>query len=297
MNDKTHAYELRIDGPLLRRQRQWLLDTADKTTGNGRESLDGVIALLDEITDQAHDRHGIDCLLQEEPSTTVGVARSLAMFVLTNNQGVPATETALCEECYQDAANVAYAKEQGSQADDVDDLETFHADQTHHLICCICDRSTDGERNHGDEPEDRTSCGESISANEVPGGPAARQAGVEKLLAVVARQSKDENTVAIVECNRTATIANAAAFRDALRNAVSDWVGRTTDGHDAYAENGSDFNLGDLVQWDDDPTLLKFLKLHGIIGFAIQVFCDNTPAQGWTFDDKLLTDELADRLD
>jgi hypothetical protein len=65
-NENTQAYGLRIDGPLLRRQRQWLLDLADKTTVEGREHLEGVIALLDEIADQAHDRHGIDCLLQPD---------------------------------------------------------------------------------------------------------------------------------------------------------------------------------------------------------------------------------------
>lgn len=66
MNDNTHAYALRIDGPLLRRQRQWLLDLADKTAGDGRDHLEGVIALLDEIADQAHDRYGIDCLLGKD---------------------------------------------------------------------------------------------------------------------------------------------------------------------------------------------------------------------------------------
>lgn len=40
-------YALRIDGPLLRRQRQWLLDLAEHTTDDGRENLEGVIVLLD----------------------------------------------------------------------------------------------------------------------------------------------------------------------------------------------------------------------------------------------------------
>ncbi len=66
MNDSKHDYELRIDGPLLAKQRRWLLDLADKTTGHGREHLEGVVALLDEIADQAHDRYGIDCLLKPD---------------------------------------------------------------------------------------------------------------------------------------------------------------------------------------------------------------------------------------
>ncbi len=68
MDENTHAYALQIDGPLLAKQRQWLLDLVEKTTGGDREHLEGVIALLDEIADQAHDRHGIDCLLEADGS-------------------------------------------------------------------------------------------------------------------------------------------------------------------------------------------------------------------------------------
>ena len=66
MNENTHAYALRIDGPLLAKQRQWLLDLAEHTSNEGCDHLEGVIALLDEIADQAHDQHGIDCLLKPE---------------------------------------------------------------------------------------------------------------------------------------------------------------------------------------------------------------------------------------
>ncbi len=120
---------------------------------------------------------------------------------------------------------------------------------------------------------------------------------MEKIETVVFRQSKDESTVAILICNRTSDIADAAAFREALRKPVSDWVDRTTDGRDAYAENGNDFNLGDLAQWDDDLPLLKFMQLHGITGFTIQVFCDTAPAPGWDYDDSLVDDERVNGLD
>ena len=119
---------------------------------------------------------------------------------------------------------------------------------------------------------------------------------MEKIETVVFRQSKDESTVAILTCNRTSDIADAAGFRDALKKAVSDWVDRTTDGRDAYAENGNDFNLGDLAQLEDDPTLLKFMALHGITGFAIQVFCDTEPAPGWDYDDNLIDEERVNGL-
>jgi hypothetical protein len=78
MNENTHAYALRIDGPLLAQQRQWLLDLAQHTTGKGREHLEGVMALLDEIADQAHDLHGIDCLLGRQVNADVSGIRSSA---------------------------------------------------------------------------------------------------------------------------------------------------------------------------------------------------------------------------
>ena len=120
---------------------------------------------------------------------------------------------------------------------------------------------------------------------------------MEKIETVVFRRSTDENTVAILKCDRTSDIADAAAFREALKKAVSDWVDRTTDGRKSYAENGNDFNLGDFAQWDDDPTLLEFMRLHGITGFTIQVFCDTEPAPGWDYDDSLVAEERVNGLD
>lgn len=70
MNEQK-AYTLHIDGNLLRRQRHLLVRLAAivqqkqayKAAPGDEELLEGVLALTDEIADQAHDRHGIDCLL------------------------------------------------------------------------------------------------------------------------------------------------------------------------------------------------------------------------------------------
>ena len=61
-------YELAIDGPLFRKQREWLLHITDrlKRDGESIEEAEGLTNLLDEIADQAHDRHGLDCLLTED---------------------------------------------------------------------------------------------------------------------------------------------------------------------------------------------------------------------------------------
>jgi len=70
-------YALRIDGPLLAKQRQLLLKVFDTVfrgdpyvaeSPKDEELLQGVIALLDEIADQAHDRHGLASLLEADDS-------------------------------------------------------------------------------------------------------------------------------------------------------------------------------------------------------------------------------------
>jgi hypothetical protein len=69
------VYTLTIDGPLLRNRRCLLLKLRDAASrgkpyvpeaDGDRDLLEGLVALLDEIADQAHDRYGLDCLLEEE---------------------------------------------------------------------------------------------------------------------------------------------------------------------------------------------------------------------------------------
>jgi hypothetical protein len=74
-NDKI--YRLHIDGALFRRQRELLMrllaivhgKQAYKPKPGDEELLEGVLALTDAIADQAHDQHGIDCLLVDEDDT------------------------------------------------------------------------------------------------------------------------------------------------------------------------------------------------------------------------------------
>ena len=81
-NHDLQGYSLRIDGPLLASQRQLLLKVFDTVfrgdpyaaqSPKDEELLQGVLSLLDEIADQAHDRHGLASLIEE-----------------TNDSGVPA---------------------------------------------------------------------------------------------------------------------------------------------------------------------------------------------------------------
>jgi len=72
-NRLDSAYTLRIDGELFRRQRELLLKIEDAVSrhepyvpaANDVDLLEGATSLLDEIADQAHKQHGIDCLLED----------------------------------------------------------------------------------------------------------------------------------------------------------------------------------------------------------------------------------------
>jgi hypothetical protein len=70
---KLKTYDLDSDGPLFRRQRELLLRLADivhhgqsyEQQPSDEDLLEGLLSLTDAIADQAHDRHGIDCLLTD----------------------------------------------------------------------------------------------------------------------------------------------------------------------------------------------------------------------------------------
>jgi hypothetical protein len=72
MSDEKQ-YTLHIDGKLFRAQRNLLMTIADfarkqqpyKPVAGDGQLLEGLLSLTDAIADQAHDRHGIDCLLEE----------------------------------------------------------------------------------------------------------------------------------------------------------------------------------------------------------------------------------------
>ena len=72
--DELKQYSLIIDGPLFHKQRELLLKIADlarkkqpySPTSGDAALLEGLAELTDELADQAHDRHGINCLLVEK---------------------------------------------------------------------------------------------------------------------------------------------------------------------------------------------------------------------------------------
>jgi hypothetical protein len=73
MND-TNQYALRLDCGAFRAQRELLTKIADlahrgqpfEPVCGDEELLDGLLELSETIADQAHDRYGIDCLLDDD---------------------------------------------------------------------------------------------------------------------------------------------------------------------------------------------------------------------------------------
>jgi hypothetical protein len=104
------TYRLRIDGPLLREQQKVLIGilAGQKHTQETRRTLEGILELLDEVADQAHDRHGIDCLLCEceEPGCFYsGVPGILAR--VENGKLVPGTKVERCDLCQRYSSDEA----------------------------------------------------------------------------------------------------------------------------------------------------------------------------------------------
>jgi hypothetical protein len=66
-------YDLNLDGPAFRAQRKLLVKIADlahrkchyEPAPGDEQLLEGLLSLTDAIADQAHDRYGIDCLLDD----------------------------------------------------------------------------------------------------------------------------------------------------------------------------------------------------------------------------------------
>jgi len=111
---KPRPYSLVIDGPTFRSQRELLLKLQKVAAGRtpnvpdrgDRELLEGLIELTDELADQAHDRHGVDCLMDagegpcecEKPGYFFsGVPGILAH--MENGRLAPGAEVERCDLC------------------------------------------------------------------------------------------------------------------------------------------------------------------------------------------------------
>lgn len=119
------SFSLNIDGPEFRRQRALLLKLLARTqrlvpptsSPDEKELLEGLINLTDAIADQAHDRYGVDCLLDETGRPCecelpghfcCGVPGILAH--LENGQLAPGAEVERCDLCQRYGSDEAALK-------------------------------------------------------------------------------------------------------------------------------------------------------------------------------------------
>lgn len=67
--DERQVYTFRIGGSLLREQTRLVMKLIADNGGKDKELLEGILSLLEDIADQAHDHYGIDSLLNERIKT------------------------------------------------------------------------------------------------------------------------------------------------------------------------------------------------------------------------------------
>lgn len=110
--------------------------------------------------------------------------------------------------------------------------------------------------------------------------------------AIVPRNSRDEHTFAVVEANVDGgfgdeQVNDIHALFGGIQQAVTGWSRQTEIGKSVIQTNGMDFNVGDLVEWASDKTLVPFLREQGIQSVSVETFSDTT-GHSWEFDDRLI---------
>ena len=102
---------------------------------------------------------------------------------------------------------------------------------------------------------------------------------------IVPRISNDEFTFAVVTADTDRKLS-AAAFRNSLTEALTEWVGLTAEGTRAWRASALDFNVGDLAEHlPASRGLRRVLAQHGIRRLTIETFVDcDSPASPWTYD-------------
>lgn len=109
-----------------------------------------------------------------------------------------------------------------------------------------------------------------------------------RVQALVLRSSRDETTFAIVTSRKTAQVRSARQLVHCFTEAVTAWVRSTPDGKDAYQESARDYNVGDLANDIDDPTLKPYLEAQGLYDVEIEIYSDEDFQDNWAYDTHLV---------
>ena len=73
-------------------------------------------------------------------------------------------------------------------------------------------------------------------------------------------------------------------------DAITQWINDTMEGKDAWSYSCTDFNIGDLSQFEQSSTLNNILKQHGINSINIATIS----ADNFDFDEVLVNSHLLD---
>jgi len=76
--------------------------------------------------------------------------------------------------------------------------------------------------------------------------------------------------------------------------AVTAWVRNTQEGKEAYDQSDQDYNVGDLANDIDQPSLAPYLEAHGLLDLEIDIYSDDDFQNNWTSDTHLVNAEKLD---
>jgi hypothetical protein len=92
-------------------------------------------------------------------------------------------------------------------------------------------------------------------------------------------------SVMLASAQRTEQLKSPTELEFRIKTAVDDWLKNTDQGRAAYQESAQDFNVGDLLQYVGEPSLVERLAEQGVNAFEL-----SAPVQfvGWCHDEHLL---------
>lgn len=106
----------------------------------------------------------------------------------------------------------------------------------------------------------------------------------DRVIAIVHRNSSEEQTHATVSCLRTDAIQRDDQMLEPISRAVTEWVDNHAAGEAAWKRSSRDFNVGDLSTELGDKDLQQCLVGEGVFELEIETFVNDEPTRNWSYD-------------
>lgn len=119
--------------------------------------------------------------------------------------------------------------------------------------------------------------------------PAVKQFHEQQRVAVIPRQSDEENTVAVITWT-SATVVNSVQLYQTLIMVLSALFRLKYPPLLEHWTEGQDFGIGQLIHIWPDVKICQMLEDHGITSVNISVFRDKTSCW-WKYDNNLIEEE------